>query len=180
DGGRVRRAVAVGRCLDGPREVGDVTAPGGKRAIAEDVGAPFGAVVTAGAARTLSFGGATIDIPKGAVERDVRITIRPLVASQVRPMDGLMENVIAGGAASRFGPRGMVCRKPIKITLPFDPARLPPQMSEHDIFSFYYDEGAQKWRPVGRLGPTPHGAMTSVTEHFTDFVNATRPIPEHP
>ena len=186
DGQRLRRHVAVGPCLAGPGEIADVMAPGGKRQLREDAGAPFGAVVAAGEARTLSFGGATVEIPKGAVDRDVRITIRSLVPSQVQPMDSLMENVVPGGRGYRFGPLGMVFRKPIKITLPFDPSRLPPQMSERDVYSFYFDDAAKKWRPVGRLSAASPAAeraarsMTSVTEHFTDFVNATRPLPEHP
>src|SRR5262249_45757604 len=58
--------------------------------------------------------------------------------------------------------------------------------SEQDVFAFYFDEPARKWRAVGRIGPnvetgeTAGRSLTSITEHFTDFVNATRPIPEHP
>ena len=180
DGGTIRRAVSVGPCTPTPRDVADVMSPSGTRPIAEDAGAPFGAVVTPGAAQTLSFGGATLEIPKGAVDRDVRITIRPLAPDQVRPMGSLMENVVAGGGAYRFGPRGMIFKKPVKITLPFDPARLPAKMGAQDVFSFYFDEGLEKWRQVGRLGVIRPGALTSLTEHFTDFVNATRPLPEHP
>src|SRR5262249_47930347 len=144
------------------------------------VGAPFGAVVPAGAAQTLSFAGATIDVPEGATDRDVRITIRPLTETQVRPMDELMENVIAGGRAFRFGPRGMVFRKPVKITLPSDPSRFPPQPTGRDVFTSYSDEARRQWHRVGRVGMAGPGQMTSLTEHFTDFVNAARPVPEHP
>src|SRR5262249_23760866 len=83
EGQRAFRAVSVGPCLDSARVIADVTSPTRKHAIRDDAGAPFGAVVTPGDAKILSFGGATLEIPKGAVDREVRITIRPLVASQV-------------------------------------------------------------------------------------------------
>jgi RHS repeat-associated protein len=180
DGQRLHRSIAIGPCIDGPREVSDVTAEGGKRRLDEDAGAPFGAVVTPDTERTLSFAGATLEIPRGAVERGVRITIRPLTEGQVQPMDGSMENVVTGGGGFRFGPRGMVFRKPIRITLPVDPSRLPAQTTEQDVYSFYFDEPAQRWRRVGRVGAIRPGTMTSLTDHFTDFVNATRPVPDHP
>src|SRR5262249_17424070 len=173
-----RRRISIGPCVPTPPDVADVLSASGRRPLAEDAGAPFGAVVTPGAAQTLAFGGATVEVPAGAVERDVRITIRPLAPDQVHPMDSLMENVIAGGRAYRFGPRGMIFKKPVKITLPFDAARLPSEISAHDVFAFYFDENVEKWRQVGRLGVTRPGALTSLTEHFTDFVNATRPLPE--
>ncbi|HEU4730906.1 MAG TPA: SpvB/TcaC N-terminal domain-containing protein [Kofleriaceae bacterium] len=179
-GGKLRSAVAIGPCRASAREISDVMSPGGKRGLVDDAGAPFGAMVAAGQARTLSFGGATLEIPAGAVDRDVRITIRPLAPDQVRPMDSLMENVIAGKRGYRFGPIGMVFKKPVKLTLPIDAALLPSRASARDVYSFYYDEPQRRWRGVGRIGALHPGTITSITEHFTDFVNATRPVPEHP
>src|SRR5262249_52311498 len=127
DGRRAARTVALGACV-APTEVADVMAPGGKRRVDEDVGAPFRALVTPGAARTLSFAGATLEIPKGAVDRDVRVTIRPLGRGELRPMNNRMDNVTDDGRGYRFGPRGMVFKKPVKITLPYDPARLPGKL----------------------------------------------------
>ncbi|HET7505672.1 MAG TPA: SpvB/TcaC N-terminal domain-containing protein [Kofleriaceae bacterium] len=176
----LRRTVGVGPCRASAREIADVMSPGGKRALADDPGAPFGAMVAAGEARTLSFGGATLEIPAGAIDRDVRITIRPLAPDQVRPMDDLMENVIAGKRGYRFGPLGMVFKKPVKLTLPIDAAQLPPRASASDVYSFYFHEQQRRWHRVGRIGALRPGTLTSVTEHFTDFVNATRPLPEHP
>ena len=60
----------------------------------------------------------------------------------------------------------------------------PPALSERTdtrLGTFYYDEGSKQWRPITRLasaaGPQ---ALTSATDHFTDFVSATLAMPEHP
>src|SRR5262249_9381991 len=66
---------------------------GGASPPIEDAGAPYGAVVSPREARTLSFGGATLEVPAGAVERDVRVTIRPLGGEKLPPLGRLMTNV---------------------------------------------------------------------------------------
>jgi len=53
-------------------------------------------------------------------------------------------------------------------------------MRESDIFSFYFDEKTGKWTRIGRFGAAQGGALVSLTEHFTDFVNATLAMPDDP
>jgi hypothetical protein len=74
----------------------------------EDVGAPFAAVVSRREARVLSFGGATLEIPAGAVDRDVRVTIRPLPQDKLAPLGRLMTNVMPGGGAYGLAARTRV------------------------------------------------------------------------
>jgi RHS repeat-associated protein len=169
--GRVlRRTVHIAPCLDAKG------AEGG----ADDQGAPFGEVVRAGERKTISFAGAELEIPEGAVERDVRITVRPLVRAQVPQMDPLMRNVSPDRRAFRFGPHGLKFKRPVKITLPFEPSLISAGMREEEIYSFYYDEKLHKWEKIGRFGTAHAGALVSLSEHFTDFVIATLAKPDEP
>ncbi|WP_394821480.1 SpvB/TcaC N-terminal domain-containing protein [Pendulispora albinea] len=171
-GKRLQRSVRVGPCLD-PAVKSDAS-------MLEDDGAPFGEVVRAGEAKAITFGGAKLEIPAGAVDKDVRITVRPLVAGQIPRMSHGMANVTPEGRAFRFGPHGLKFKKPIAITLPYDRASLGEGMHERHIFAFYYDEPLGKWQRIGRVGGAGNGELTSLTEHFTDFVNATLAMPDSP
>jgi RHS repeat-associated protein len=174
DGARRTRRVSLDACLEppAPRIVG-ASPP------VEDIGAPYGAVVSRLEARTLSFAGATLEIPAGAVERDVRVTMRPLGHDKLPPLGRLMTNVTPGGGLFRFGPHGLVFRKPVKVTLPIDPALIPPGMNQADLKTFYYDEAHGRWVS---LGPAKAGRerVLAMTGHFTDFINATLATPDHP
>jgi RHS repeat-associated protein len=174
DGQRWTRAVSIDACLDPPR--GQVA---GRPAPVEDVGAPYGAVVTPRAGGTLALGGATLEIPPGAVDTTVRVTMRPLARAEIAPLDRLMTNVTPEGGAFRLGPHGLVFKKPVKLTLPIDPAAMTPGMTSGDVQAFFYDAPHGKWITVGRHGSTGR-RVAALTGHFTDFVAATLALPDHP
>src|SRR6185295_1107992 len=67
-GDEVSRAISIGACA--PPPVAAAPRPGEP---VVDEGAPFGQVVRAGEAATISFAGAELEIPAGAVTDDVRI-----------------------------------------------------------------------------------------------------------
>ena len=176
-GERAHQTVSIGRCVNRPPVV---IAPDGRpRQPLDDLGAPFGVTVKAGHAATLDFDGVKLDIPEGAVEKDVRVTIRPLPSKDVAPLDPAMTNVSPSGQAFRFGPLGMMFKKAIKLSVPYDVKALPAGYSEKDVRTFYYDEAAHHWEQVALLGQDER-RMIAVSNHFTDFVNATVPMPEHP
>jgi RHS repeat-associated protein len=177
NGRRAQRSIAIEGCVDRPQAMR--REDGRRRQPREDLAAPFGAVVRPGAATKLAFAGATVEIPKGAVERDVRITIRPLPSAKVAPMDSGMTNVTPSGQAFSLGPHGMVFKRPIRITLPYDRSALPKGYTLQDLRTFYYDEPLRRWKQVGLLDQGD-GELVAVTEHFTDFVNATIAMPEAP
>jgi RHS repeat-associated protein len=177
DGTRVRRTVATGACVDRPPAV--VANDGQVREPQEDVGAPYGVTIKAGKAASLSFGGASLEIPAGAVDKDVRLTIRPLPTKDVAALDPGMTNVTSSGQAFRFGPHGMTFKKPVRIALPYDGGLLPAGQSRNDVRTFYYSEALHRWEQVGLIAQND-GEMAAATEHFTDFINATIPMPEHP
>jgi RHS repeat-associated protein len=167
DGARQVRAVPIEGCVESPpaRVVG-ASPP------IEDEGAPYGAVVSRGAGRTLAFAGATLQVPAGAVDRDVRVTMRPLGREKVAPLGKLMTNVTPGGGLFRFGPHGLVFKKGVKLTLPVDTTRIPEGLSARDVQTFYYDEAHGRWVSLGGHGEGT-GQVAAVTGHFTDFISAT-------
>jgi len=173
-GARATRVVPVEACVDPPRPRIVGAAPP-----IEDVGAPYGAVVSPHTARTLSFGGATIEVPAGAVTSDVRVTIRPLAEEKLAPLGPLMTNVMPSGGAYRFGPHGLVFKKPVKVTLPVDASRVPSGMSAADVQTYFYDEAHGKWITIGHRSTTRE-RVVAMSGHFTDFISATMTMPDHP
>jgi RHS repeat-associated protein len=176
-GARARQAVGIGRCVDRPPVV--IADDGRPRQPVDDLGAPYGITVAAGKPASLSFDGVKLEIPAGAVEKDVRVTVRPLPARDTAPLDPAMTNVTAGGQSYRFGPLGMVFKKPVRMTVPYDRKLIPAGFSEGDIRTFYFDEATHRWEQVGLVDQNER-EMVAVSEHFTDFINATLPTPEHP
>jgi RHS repeat-associated protein len=167
DGAVLHSRVGMQPCLD--------TRDDGLKA---DEGAPFAAVVRAGQPATIAFAGAKLEIPAGAVDRDVSISVRPLVGDQIARMSPGIANVSPGGGGFRFGPHGLKFKKPVQVTLPYDAHALSRGAHERQIFSFFYDEPHAKWTRIGRVGGAAEGALTSLTEHFTDFINATIAMPD--
>ncbi|WP_437646447.1 SpvB/TcaC N-terminal domain-containing protein [Sorangium sp. So ce362] len=161
----------VGGLLLGPR----FDAP-----LVEDVGAPHGEVVLPDEARVVAFAGAVLEIPEGAVDEPVRITIRPLPEGEVRPMGRAMVNVTPGGRAYRFGPHGLRFKKPVRLTLPYDEHAIPPGMTAQHVTGFYFDESLGTWQGVERAGVAAEGKLASLTDHFTDFIGATLAMPDAP
>ncbi|WP_438015644.1 SpvB/TcaC N-terminal domain-containing protein [Sorangium sp. So ce315] len=174
DGIRLERALELGPCVD----VAVASAATGGLVV--DEGAPYGAVVSPDEGAVLSFAGATIEIPAGALEQATRVTIRPLVRGEVQPMGRAMSNVTPEGRAFRFGPHGLKFKKPVKLTLPLDRERLPSGAGTRHVFGFYFDETARQWTKLGRADEGGDRELTSLTDHFTDFVNATIAMPDQP
>jgi len=173
DGTRRTRAVPIDACVDASSSVAGESAP------VDDAGAPYGGVISPRRARTLSFAGATLEVPAGAVDRNVRVTVRPLGNEKLAPLGRLMTNVTPGGGVYRFGPHGTVFKKPVKLTLPVDPALIPEGMSPRDVQTYYYDEAHGRWVSLGRKWASRERVL-AMTGHFTDFINATLAVPDHP
>ncbi|HEY6560417.1 MAG TPA: SpvB/TcaC N-terminal domain-containing protein [Polyangiaceae bacterium] len=172
-GSELARTVPISPCAPAPTAAADA-------GLQVDTGAPFGSLVEPEKATVLSYGGARLEIPAGALKKPTRITIRPLVGGQVRPMGKAMRNVTPEARAFRFGPHGLKFEKPIKLSLPYDSAQLPAGLSARDVHGFYFDEVRGEWLKVGRYDDGKGGTLTSLTDHFTDFVNATLAMPDAP
>ncbi|MDP3275353.1 MAG: SpvB/TcaC N-terminal domain-containing protein, partial [Deltaproteobacteria bacterium] len=145
-----------------------------------DRGAPFGQMVRPESAATLEYGGIRIEIPVGAVEQPVRVTVHPVESQDVAAMDPGLTNVTAGGRAFRLGPHGLVFKKPIRLSIPWSQRGLPPGMREADVNAYFYDAVSRRWRDVPRVAIPGTERVLAATNHFTDYIAATRAMPETP
>ena len=135
----------------------------------------------AGEPKTLSLGAARIDVPAGALAKAVKLTMRRLAAHELPALDSGMTNVTPLQGGIRMGPHGLKFKKHIHLTLPYDPALLPRGMTEEDVQTFFFDEAAGRWVVLPRSPEKGGGAaIVSLTDHFTDFVNATLALPDEP
>jgi RHS repeat-associated protein len=110
------------------------------------------------------------------------LTITSLAHRDLPPLDPGMTNVTKGPRKGyRFGPHGKKFKKNIKVKLPYDKSKLPEGMSEADIRTYYFDEETGHWRALERVNVDDQKKeIVSHTNHFTDMINATLVLPEHP
>src|SRR5262249_25628424 len=81
----------------------------------------------------------------------------------------------------RFTPHPMKFASKVKVTLPYSQAAIPPGMTEQDIKTFYFDEQSGSWKELELVSiDLKANTITSLTDHFTDMVNATVTVPDHP
>jgi RHS repeat-associated protein len=135
--------------------------------------------VKVGEATTLSHGGARLELPADALDREAVLSIRKLLRETLPALDAGMTNVTAEGGGFRMGPAGQRFVKPIRLTLPYDPAAIPAGMTPEDVHTFYFDASAGRWRIIERVA-VEGATVVSRTDHFTVFVNATLALPESP
>ncbi|HEX4962036.1 MAG TPA: SpvB/TcaC N-terminal domain-containing protein [Thermoanaerobaculia bacterium] len=166
DGTRLTRMLRLGQGGDDPAD------PTGHRGETEREASPEKSL-------SLSAKGARLEVPAGAVGAKVKLTMKPLAADELPALDSGMTNVTPGRGGFRFGPHGQKFKKPVQLSLPFDPALIPKTMKVDDVRTFYYDEGTGRWRAVTRLKASG-STVVSATDHFTDFINATLTLPEEP
>ena len=171
-GERVSQDISLGPCLDLPAV--------GENDLREDPGAPLSAVARAHKRQRLVLGTATLEIPEGALDQDVRITMRPLTKEQVAAMGPTMTNVMPNGQAYRFGPHGLKFKKPILLSFAYDPSAIPDGLGENDIQGLFFNEKSGKWEAIGRYEQARDGELVTLTDHFTDFVAATIAQPDAP
>ncbi|MEO3780224.1 SpvB/TcaC N-terminal domain-containing protein [Micromonospora sp. B11E3] len=132
--------------------------------------------------RTITYDRAKLVIKPGAVRTPTGIGITPLPPGQLSKLDTGMTNVTArprGGY--RFTPHPQTFATNIEVSLPYDPALIPDEMTAQDVYTYFYDDVALCWKPLPRVAvdETTH-MVTSVTDHFTEMINATVSAPEHP
>jgi RHS repeat-associated protein len=178
DGGELGREIRVDACADRPPLVSKTRKPGEPKPLIEDERAPYGKLVDADEGAELSMGGARIAIPAGALAQDTRVTIRPLGAEQVAPLDdALMDNVTPDRKAFRFGPHNLTFDKPARVSIPYDRG-LVSGAEPDELGIFYFDDELGRWQ---RLPTEQNGRnLVAETTHFTDFIAATLKKPDHP
>ncbi|MFA6902444.1 MAG: SpvB/TcaC N-terminal domain-containing protein [Gallionellaceae bacterium] len=130
----------------------------------------------------LVLGDASLEIAPDATEEGIKIKITPLSEKDLPRLDPGMTNVTRGPHKGyRFTPSPYKFKKNIKVTLPFDSAFVPSGHTENDIKTYYFDTQAGHWVPLDRvLVDGGKKRITSLTNHFTDMINATLTVPDHP
>ena len=135
----------------------------------------------ANVAGKLSTGNAAIVLGKEALVTDKELTIQKLRIIDIPPMSSGMINVTKGGAAYRFLPDGTKFNNPVKIELGYDEKLLPNGYSANDIKSFYFNTTSKSWVAVKRDSLNEKEKLvTSLTNHFTDYINGIIQTPESP
>ncbi len=130
----------------------------------------------------VSYDGASVVISPKAVRLPTGIGITPLGTGKVAKMDAGMTDVTAGPRkAYRFTPHPMTFAAPVTVTLPYDPSLIGPDFTAQDVYTYWYDEVDLCWQVLERVSvdEVAH-TVTSTTDHFTDMVNATVEVPDHP
>ncbi|NIQ96041.1 MAG: hypothetical protein GWN87_18915, partial [Desulfuromonadales bacterium] len=118
----------------------------------------------------------------GKGESPGTIKIASLQNDDLPPLNPGMTNVTKGPRKGyRFTPHGKKFKKNIRVTIPYDEAKLPPGQTSQDIKTWYFDEELGRWVPLERVEVnTQNKTVISHTDHFTDMINATLTVPEHP
>src|SRR2546425_11604227 len=93
-----------------------------------------------------------------------------------------MVNVTRGPRRGyRLQPHGMKFRNAIQVSVPYNKQLIPPGMTEDDIRTFYFDDQAGHWKELDRVAVDASAMkIVSLTDHFTDIINATVAVPDHP
>ena len=114
-------------------------------------------------------------------DMDMHATVLPLGECAVLRSE--MNNVTAGGEGVRLLPNGTHFSEnsPARITLAYDPQRIPDNYGAEDIYTFCCEETGGQWYRLERIGiDTVAHTVTSLSTHFTDFANAIISLPELP
>ncbi|HZB32323.1 MAG TPA: SpvB/TcaC N-terminal domain-containing protein [Streptosporangiaceae bacterium] len=130
-------------------------------------------------ATTVAYKGARLVIGADDVTDPVPVGVTPLAEGEVPPLDAGMENVTSGPEGYQFTPSPYTFEGKIEVSIPYDPTEVGADTN--DVRTFYYDELRGCWRPLERLRVDPlNHTVVSLTDHFTDMINATVVVPEHP
>jgi RHS repeat-associated protein len=135
-----------------------------------------------GGVTTLSYDDAKLAIGADATASPVDVGVTPLTEAEVPPLDTGMTNVTEGPRHGyRFTPHPYQFQEKIQLTLPYDPALVADGLTAQDVYTYFYDETAHCWRALERVAvdESTH-VVVSLTDHFTDMVNATVTVPDHP
>jgi RHS repeat-associated protein len=138
--------------------------------------------VAPGQAKKLAYDAASLDLPADAVGSEINIGITPLRAEDLPALDAGMTNVTKGPRHGyRFTPTPMKFKNKIKVTLPYSKASIPAGHTEQDVRTYYFDTQAGSWKVLERVAVDAQTeTVTSYTDHFTDMINATVTVPDHP
>jgi hypothetical protein len=138
--------------------------------------------VASGQAKKIAYDAAALDIGADALAVETTIGVTPLRQEDLPELDTGMTNVTKGPRRGyRFTPTPHKFKSKIKVTLPYNKGHIPPGLTEDDIRTFYFDTQAGSWKALEVAAIDKQAqTVTSLTDHFTDMINATVTVPDHP
>ncbi len=138
--------------------------------------------VTPFESKRISYEEAWLEVVEGAVGQTTRIAITPLRDEEVPDLGPGMTNVTKGPRRGyRFTPDGCTFSKKLVFALPYDASLVPAGLGARDVYTFYFDEQAGVWRVLERVEVDErHEVVLSLSDHFTEMINATVIAPDHP
>ena len=147
--------------------------------IAEEVREVFSYELTPYEDALVVFGEVQLEIPAGAVDESVTLTIEKL--DGVRRLNDGMNNVTRDAAGYRFGPHPITFNKNIRVSLPYDPGVNESETSLSDLKMWFFNDQHNSWEglPAENVD-TERSIITSLTNHFTDMITSTLTLPESP
>lgn len=129
----------------------------------------------------LIVGSVKLSVRRDALKEKTTIHGRSLEKNDVPEMKQGMTNVTADVVGYEFTPHGTKFKTPVKIYMPYDPAYIPRDMGEENLFTYFFDEDAKQWVKLERVAVDRQKHLViSLTTHFTKMVNATLKLPESP
>jgi hypothetical protein len=138
--------------------------------------------VAPGQARQLLYDESRLELGANALRSETTITMSALDDAKLAALDQGMTNVTKGPRRGyRFLPHGHRFAESVRVSMPYDPARIPEGLTEQDIYTFYFDDQRGAWVALDRVSVDASSrTVVSLTDHFTDMINATLTAPDHP
>ncbi|HER20400.1 MAG TPA: hypothetical protein ENO14_05070, partial [Chromatiales bacterium] len=123
-----------------------------------------------------------LELNPQALDSPREVQIASLQQDDLPPLNPGMTNVTRGPRkAYRFTPHGKKFRANVQVIIPYDQNKLPPGQTVEDIKTWYFDEELGRWVPLEKISvDSKSRTVVSNTDHFTDMINATLTVPEHP
>jgi len=141
-----------------------------------------GRPVNPGEKAAIQNAGAEVWLDGDEISKATKFGINTLASTDLAAIDAAMTNVTGGGQSGyRFTPTPMTFNKQVLVVIPYNPSFLPDGMTAQDIKTYYYDTVATRWIALERVYlDTTANMVVSATDHFTDMINATVVVPDHP
>ncbi|HET9495728.1 MAG TPA: SpvB/TcaC N-terminal domain-containing protein [Chloroflexia bacterium] len=138
--------------------------------------------VQGGQATTVSNDDASLVIGTDVLTASTVLTITPLRGGDVPALHQGMTNVTNGPRCGyRFEPHPARFAAKMQVSIPYNRGLIPPGLTEHDIKTFYFDDVSGSWKELERVRVDTQGRrVISLTDHFTNMINATVAVPDHP
>ena len=139
----------------------------------------YSQIVTPESEITISFGQVKLEIPAGAVDQQVVISVTKL--EDIDELNPGLNNATAGAVGYRFLPDGMQFLQKIKVTIPYDRERVKNEADLAGLYSYFFNKEKQYWERLERVSiDRENSLITSLTDHFTDIINGVLTLPESP